>query len=263
MAQGKAVWGMTVVDNKLYILRDRYATDSYVDVYDAETFSRLSRPRHFPRLRGATDITSSSRHACLYVGDEVDKCLFKVGLSQGCEKWPLDNHKPWCVSVTFRDNVLVTLYDINAVMEFRPDGKCVRWMSLELAGIVHAQQVLQVCANQLIVCHATSRISRLDSDGTLISSHGGLSATTGQSVHGPCHLVVDRNNFIYAADVLHRRVVLYSPDVDFVRDVVGDSQLKWFPLRVAVDNHRRRLYVADNNFDGQKYTSGRVLVFSL
>ena len=263
MAQGKAVWGMTVVDNKLYVLRDRYATDSYVDVYDAETLSRTSRPRHFPRFRGATDITSSSRHVCLYIGDEVDKCLFKIGLSEGCDKWQLDNHKPWGISVTFRDNVLVTLYDINAVMELRPDGKRVRWISLEAAGIVRVQQVLQVCANQLIVCHATSRISRVDSDGTLISTHGGISNAARSSLRGPCHLAVDRNNFIYAADVLRRTVVLYSPDVDFVRDVVGDAQLKWWPLRVTVDNHRRRLYVADNNFDGEKYTSGRVIVFSL
>jgi len=263
LAQGKAVWGMTIVDNKLYILRDRYGVDSYIDVYDAETLSRMQRPRHFPRFRGATDIASSARHVCIYVGDEVEKCVFKIGPVEGCDKWPLENHKPWCVSVTFRDNVLVTLYDINAVMEFRADGKCLRQINLELAGIVRAQQALQVTANQLMVCHAASRISQVDSDGTVIRCHGGLSASTGQPIHGPCHLAVDQNNFVYAADVLYRRVGVYSPALDFVREAVSDAQLKWWPIRVYVDNGRRRLFVADNNFDGHKYTAGRVVVFSL
>ena len=263
LAQGRAVWGMTIVDNKLYILRDRYGADSYIDVYDAETFAHMQSARHFPRFRGATDITASRHQMCLYVGDEVEKCVFKIGLVEGCDRWSLENHKPWCVSTTFRDNLLVTLYDIDAIMEFRPDGKCVRQMSLEMSGIVHSQQTLHVSANQLIVCHATRRVSLIDSDGTLIRSHGGVSASTGQPVHGPCYLAVDKNNFIYVADVLYRRVVVYSPSLEFVREVVCDTQLKWWPLRLHVDKDRRRLYVADNNFDGQKYIAGRVVVFSL
>ena len=263
LAQGKAVWGMTVVDNKLYILRDRYAVDSYVDVYDAETLSRTQCPRHFPRFRGATDITSSGRQTCLYVGDELDKCLFKIALQDGVDKWPLDNHKPWCLSVTRRDHVLVTLYDINAIMEFRADGKCVRQISLELAGIVHALQTLQVRANELVVCHATRRISVLDSDGTLLRCHGVVSATTGQPVHGPCYLTVDQQDLIYVADVLRRRVAVYCSTLGFVRDVMVETQLKWWPTRLYVDNDRRRLYVADNNYDGQKYTAGRVVVLRL
>ena len=263
LAQGKAVWGMTIVDNKLYILRDGHGVYSYVDMYDAETLSRLASPRHFPRLRGATDITSSVRQMCLYVGDEAEKCVFKIGLIDGCDRWSLGTHKPWGISITFRDNVLVTLYDINAIMEFRADGKCVRQMSLETAGIVHAQQTLQVCANQLIVCHATRRISLVDSDGSLIRCVGGISADTGQPIHGPCHLAVDENHLIYVSDVLRRRVVVYSRALDLVREVVTDRQLKWWPLRLSVDNDRRRLYVADDNFDGQKYTAGRVAVFSV
>jgi len=117
------------------------------------------------RFRGATDMAGSSSQTCLYVGDEVERCLFKIGVTDGCERWSLDNHKPWCVSVTYRDNVLVTLYDVDAILEYRADGKCVRQLSLELAGIVHVQQTLHVAANQLLVCHATRRVSLLDSDG--------------------------------------------------------------------------------------------------
>jgi len=210
-------------------------------------------------------MAGSARQTCLYVGDEVERCLFKVGLADGCERWSLDNHKPWCVSVTFRDNVLVTLYDADAIMEFRADGKCVRQMCLELAGIAHVQQALHVSANLLLVCHATRRVSLVDADGTLVDSHGGVSATTGQPVHGPCHLAVDLNDqHVYVADVLHRRVAVHSASsLQFIRAVVADTQLRWWPLRLFVDKDRRRLYVADNNFDGQKYTAGRVVVFAL
>ena len=263
LAQGRAVWGITIVDNKLFILRDRYGGDSYIDAYDAETLTRTQSARHFPRFRGATDITGSTRDTCLYVGDEVEKCLFRIGLVEGCDKWSLENHKPWCVSMTFRGNVLVTLYDVDAIMEFRPDGRCVRQMSLELAGITHAQQTLHPSANQLVVCHATRRVSLVDSDGTLIHTHGGVSPSTGQPLHGPCYLAVDDHNFIYVADVLHRRVAVHCAALDYVREVVRHTQLKWWPLRLFLDEDRRRLYVADNDFDGQKYTAGRVVIFSL
>ena len=45
--------------------------------------------------------------------------------------------------------------------------------------------------------------------------------------------------------------------------MVGREGLNWWPTRLFVDSVRRRLYVADSNFDGQKYTAGRVVVFSL
>ena len=186
--------------------------------------------------------------------------MFKIGLMDGFHEWPLLNHKPWGISVTFRDNVLVTLYDINVIVEIRADGQYVRQINLEMAGIVDAQQALQVSANQLIVCHATSRISLIDSDGTLLQCR---SEESGLSRHGPCYLAVDQNNFIYAADVLYRRIAVYSPALDFFGEVVGHNDLNWWPTRLFVDNVRGRLYVADSNFDGQKYTAGRVLVFNL
>ena len=254
---------MTIVDNKLYILRDHLLTRSLIAVYDAETLTRMLPPRHFPRFRGATDITSSARHTCLYVGDEVEKCLFKIGLARGCDRWSLGAHKPWCVSVTSRDHVLVTLYDVDAIMEFRADGVCVRRLSLEqVAGIVRAQQTLQVPGGQLIVCHDTRRISFLNSDGSLIHTHGGVSTSSGQPVLGPCYLAINQN-FIYVADVVHRRVAVYSAAMDLQREAVSAAQLKWWPLRLFVDSVRQRLYVADNDFDGQKYIAGRVVVFSL
>jgi len=101
----------------------------------------------------------------------------------------------------------------------------------------------------------------VDSDGTLLQSCG--RADPQHADHGPCYLAVDENHYIYAADVLHRRIAVYSPALELVREVVGRSQLNWWPTRLFIDSRRRRLYVADSNFDGQKYTTGRVVVFSL
>jgi len=147
LANGKTVWGIAAVDSRLYVLRDRYgARYSYVDVYDADSLQRVAAPRHFPRFRGATDLAASARRSCLYVGDEVERAVFKVGVVDGrpiVREWSLLDHKPWGVSVTYRDNVLVTLYDVNVVVEMRPDGEFVRQINLETAGIVRAQQTLQ------------------------------------------------------------------------------------------------------------------------
>jgi len=80
----------------------------------------------------------------------MERSVFKIGLAGGLHAWSLMNHKPWGISVTFRDNVLVTLYDINVIVEIRADGEYVRQINLEMAGIVNAQQTLQVSPNQVI-----------------------------------------------------------------------------------------------------------------
>ena len=107
---------------------------------------------------------------------------------------------------------------------------------------------------------------KISSDGRhVVQSHGGhWSSDTGQ-YDGPAHLAVDDNEFVFVVDCGNRRVTLLSPTLEYVRQVVSRDQLKWLPGRQCLDVQRRRLYVADDEWDVDKheFTAGRVVVFSV
>jgi len=55
-------------------------------------------------------------------------------------------------------------------------------------------------------------------------------------------------------------VLLLSPALTYVREVVSSEQLTWKPIRLFLDDDIHQLYVADNKWDGKKFTAGRVVV---
>ena len=79
----------------------------------------------------------------------------------------------------------------------------------------------------------------------------------------PAQIAVDTNGFVFVVDIINDRVLLLSPSLSFVREVVSRKQLKWGPLKLWLDDDRRRLYVADNQWEKDKYTSGRVVVIGV
>ena len=81
--------------------------------------------------------------------------------------------------------------------------------------------------------------------------------------NGSVYLAVDENGFVFVADYNNYRVLLLSPALTYVREVVSREQLKWKPMRLFLDVDRRRLYVADNKWEDGKFTVGRVVVISV
>ena len=68
----------------------------------------------------------------------------------------------------------------------------------------------------------------------------------------PAHLAVDRNGFDFVADVNNQRVLLLSPALTFVRDVLSLEQLKWCPVRLWLDSDSCLLYTSPSPRDRQK-----------
>jgi len=82
-------------------------------------------------------------------------------------------------------------------------------------------------------------------------------------MNAPLHFAVDRNGFVFVADLNNRRVLLLSPALTFVREVLSREQLEWEPLRMWLDSDIRRLYVAVAKRESGEYTAGRVVVVSV
>jgi len=119
------------------------------------------------------------------------------------------------------------------------------------------------------VCHgsgddAVHRVCKISADGRhIIKSHGGQPGSDIDRYEVPVHLAVDNNEFVFVSDVYNRRVTLLSPTLYYIRQVVSPDDLKWRPLRLYFDMHRRRLYVADNELNCNEAEAGRVVVFDV
>ena len=83
----------------------------------------------------------------------------------------------------------------------------------------------------------------IGSDGHVVKSYGGPKGSGSQQMNVPTHLAVDRNGFVFVVDLNNQRVLLQSPALTYVREVVSREQLKRKPRRLFLDDGRRRLYV--------------------
>jgi len=163
--------------------------------------------------------------------------------------------------------VLVTCAVVRKIKEFSTDGKLKREIQLA-QDVVSPNHAIHLSNGQFVVCHGerddpAHRVCLVSSDGQVVKSFGGAKGSGSRQMYMPAHIAVNRNGFVYVADVNNHRVLLLSPSPSFVREVVSREQLKRGPLRLWLDEDRRRLYVANNQWEKDKYTSGQVVVIGV
>jgi len=267
LPDGEPVWGVTSLDNLLYVLRQR---SEEIEVYDKDSY-KLQRSITVPELIVGNHMIACVHNRCAYISDIADtnKCIHRVGLPHGVDvtNWPV-NDIPLCLSVTDTHSVLVTCREVRKIKELTTDGKLLRQIQLS-EDVVSPWHTIQLSSGEFVVCHGDvddplHRVCLIGSDGRVVKSYGGPVGSGTQQMNVPAHLAVDRNGFVFVADLINQRVLLLSPALTFVREVVSREQLKCWPLRLSLDSDRRRLYVAVNGGvkDG-KLTAGRVVVVSV
>ena len=263
----EAVIGVTSLDNHLYVLRDnRYS--GQIEVYNVDT-CRLLHCLTVPAL-DATDIIACRHNLCAYVSDHAFNCVHRVPLSGATvTHWPI-NDKPARLSLTYTHShsVLVTCWKVRKIKEFSTDGQLLHVLTLP-QDVVSPWHAIRLSSGEFIVCHGAPnnrlhRVCLIGSDGSVVKLFGGPKGSGSQQMNVPVHMAVDRNEFVFVADQNDDRVLLLSPQLTFVREVVSREQLKWQPARVHLDSDRGRLYVADNERkDRDRFTTGRVVVVSV
>jgi len=265
LPEGKPVVGVTLLAGEVYVLRPKERDQ--VEVYDAISY-RLQRRLTVPNCRSYTDITSCPHNRCVYVANFDDCCVFGLGVEGTGTTWWCVNDKPSGLSVNAAHNLLVTCAGVGKIKEFSSRGKLLRELALP-GDVINPWHALQLTSGQLIACHGNrtdlvQRVCHLSDDGRhMIQSHGGQPGSATGKYNVPIHLAVDDNEFVFVADVYNRRVTLLSPTLGYVRQVVASDDLKWHPRSLCLDTQSRRLYVADNESKDGKWTSGRVVAFSV
>ena len=104
LPEGKAVWGVALLDNLLYVLSGE--SSKQISVYDTEDFYRLQRRINVPQLGSKSDMTACAHNVCLYISGGNDKCVHRVALlGVDVTKWPV-NDIAYGLSVTDTHDVL-------------------------------------------------------------------------------------------------------------------------------------------------------------
>ena len=253
LPEGNPVFGVTSLDNFIYVLRHKKLQQ--ISVYDVDS-CRLQRKIKVPHLGAMCDMVACSYYQCLYISGE---CVHRVALTiDNVTYWPV-NDKPRRLSVTDKHSVLVTCREVRKIKEFSTDGKLLRQIQLP-HDVMSPNHSVQLSNGQFIVCHGAyadpvHRVCLIGSDGHVVKSYSGPKGSGSQQMNRPMHLAVDINGFVFVVDLNNYRVLLLSPELTYVRDVSRD-QLKWTPLRLSLDVDERRLCIAVNDSSDGKWKAG-------
>jgi len=264
LPEGEPVWGVTSLDNEIFLLRLKGRDQ--VKVYDVITY-RLQRCLTVPNARGFTDMTSCEHYHCLYIGDHRVECVHRLDVDGTATQWTV-NDVPAGLSVNAAHNVIVTCREVRKIKEFSSHGDLLRELTLP-DDVINPRHTIQSRSGQFIVSHGLpsdpiQRVCIISADGRhIVHSHGGQRGSDIDKYYGPSHLAVDYDERVYVVDVVNRRVKLLSPTLSYIRQVVSSDKLKWYPLRLYLDVQRRRMYVTDNEWKDGMYIAGRVVVFSV
>jgi len=244
----------------------RWKEHDQVEVYDVITY-RLQLCLTVTNARGLIDITSCEHSLCLYISDDIAESVHSVGLQGNTTQWPVSD-RPWGLSVNAAHNVLVTCRFVRKIKEFSPRGDLLRDVTLP-DDVINPFHAIKLTSGQFIVCHGwrhdpVHRVCTVSADGReIVRSRGGQPASDTGQYNAPCHLAVDNHELVFVADQHNQRVTLLSPTLNYIRQVVSRDQLKQEPGWLCLDVQRRRLYVVVCKFKDDRYTAGRVVVFSV
>jgi len=267
LPEGEEVRGVTLLAGEIYLVR-RKPRDQ-VEVYDVTTY-RLQRRLTGPYAGEFIDITSCEHNRCVYMGHHIADCVYRLDVQGAVTQWAV-NDEPAGLSVNAAHNVLVTCHVVRKIKEFSSHGHLLRELTLP-DDVIRPRHAIQTRSGQFIVCHGGAadpvhRVCVISADGRhIVHSHGGQPGSDTDQYNWPAHLAVDDNESVFVADCGNRRVTLLSPTLQYVGQVVSPDQLRWsHTVSLYLDTQRRHLYVAEDewNEEQRKYTSGRVVVFTV
>jgi len=284
----------------VFVLRAKSGKN--IDVYDATTFNLVRRmgisalssvlENTFISMTSCDQKTTSESHCysihlrcqqrqrfllsflCillyLYLANEVNDHIYRLQLDGSQTKWSVKD-KPAKLSVTSQFNVLVTIRTKRLLKVFTTDGKQLLKINLQ-SDVTNPWHSIQLSDDKFLVCHGSSsrgdiihRVCTVNNSGHVTGFYGGPkgSADVGQ-LEGPCYIIVDKGGFIYVCEFYNNRVLLLSPRLEYVREILSRDQLQWTPCAGCLSADGRYLYVAVSKMNSnQGFEGGQVHVASL
>jgi len=264
--EGAAIQGLASLDDNLYVLRRNKSLEQ-IEVYDINTY-RLLHCLTVLGLHTAVDIVACGHNRRAYISDSSQRSVHKISLfGEEIIEWPVKD-TPGCLSLSIKHGVLVTCRKARKIKEFTEKGILLHEIVLS-HDVSSPWHTIQLSSSELIVCHGIyddplHRVCLIGSDGQVLKSFEGPPGSGRQNIlDAPAYMAVDSNRCIFVIDRNNDRVLLLSPALTYVREVVSHEQLQWKPYRLSIDVKRRRLYVAVSDCRHHACIAGRVIVLNV
>ena len=243
------VYGLAVLDKKLYVLRKRQSDQVYVyDTKDYKLQSTITVEGLSPNCYN--DLTECHAEKCLFVSDYNAKCIRKIDAAGVASKFVDVAHEPKGLSITPEGHLLVTC-NPDRLVEFnvRTGEKLVEVKLL--LEIKYPKHAVKRKDGQYVVCHAEqgglNRVCRVAPDGYYRHCFGGLEGSGTDQLNCPCHVALREDNYVIVVDNDNNRLVLLDGSLEYVDTLVEKFQE---PHRVWFDTDSRRLYVGECTANG-------------
>jgi len=259
-----AVYGLAVLDGKLYVLRHRDDNQLYVyetETKDYEALYAITIPGL--QKKSYNDLTECDKEQCLFVSDFLAKCIHKVvpnGEQSKVSKFIDVPYEPKGLSITPDGNLLVTCNPDKLVEYNVTHGEKMSEVRLHM-DIYYPLHAVKRRDGQYVVSHMDGRLSRVvrvGADGKYRHCFGGEKGNGNNQLNYPCHLALreDKHTYMYVivADNDNHRLMLLDKSMEFVRMMVENFRE---PHRIWYDSQAHRLYV------GECMGSGRVSVYNV
>ena len=254
-----SVAGVTVLQQELYIVRE---ISSNVDIYSSLDYSPIRRLK-LESLRKPADITSNPISVQLYISDAAGYVYRLEPEGKVLKRWQVEGEPQGLyVASATTGNLFVTCYDSRQVKEYTSEGTCVRSFRLQQDVSSTWQTIPLPDSDVFVVCHGWEsgklhRICHVGGQGrTLVNSYGGSNGSGSGKLDAPQRIALDQYGYTFVADRNNDRIVLLSPNLVFVRDIISNASfgIKQ-PRRIFLDMNTGYLYVG--------LIDGRVVVFRI
>lgn len=270
----KAISGLTVLDDELFILLNSI---NYVEVYDLTAFCLL-RTLEIPGLMSPIDLASDAMHRilCILGGPTCNSRFNKIVTID--RNGMVLNEKPVDVncrglSITNDSEILVVVcFGKPQILRRKIDEDQFRTIELP-SDFFHPWHARKLTNGQFLVSHghrhSKHRVCMVSELGDITIEYGGKCGSQTGQLNSPYDLAVDSSGYILVADVDNSRILLFDPDLKFIRELISPAVDKRFDLRKPVqmyfDEPKGRLYIADNVFDIDRncWKNGRFWVFDV
>ena len=259
------VAGIALLKDRLYVSHHGYPR---ITIYCPLTFQYQQYLNCYcPSCKRQTDILQcncySQKHTTTFnhlglVACDTNNCLygslcdnyygnyiFKVAIGQNntLSVWSLCARG---LSITSSHNLIVS-QNSNNLMEYSPDGKHIRQISLQPAGITTALHCVQLSNDQLGVTYSNPKhqFSIVSSDGQhLVQSYGGDAGY----LKGPQGIAVDQPGRIFVADQNNNRILVMDSKTlsAYPLELPTNCELKG-PYSLHYDAASNRLYIGEYN----------------
>ena len=156
------------------------------------------------------------------------------------------------LSETCEGNVIVSCPSSKQLFEFSPKlDKYYTPISLESLDITPSHAV-KLSTGEFVVSDVTGtehRIVKLNSNGDVICDYGRVTKVENGtlSLNMPTYLVRSKNDFILVADQDNDRILLMSPNLELVRELILPKHGLQKPFRMCLDEEHERLFVHENS----------------